>query len=293
MTLNRRDILAAAATLIGITEAGATPGRARAPDGADPAARPQAAQGPSATGDRTIANSAVVTLGGQDWQAQTGTPDGVSVNAAGRVRFVARTGERASFDPPRKIRAELCGQQRYEKGEPIRFSGAVTVDRASTIRGTDWCSLIQIHQADPFRADGRPVMASPLFAVDLTLDRAGRPILRARGETGTGRQWTFAPQRVLGTAPFTFGVEHDFALEATDGHGGAGRLRFLLDGRAVCDLAGSTGYEYVDLLADALPGRRQQTGSYLKMGVYAGKGAGTKPPPGVFVACTFRDLRTG
>lgn len=291
MTLSRRDVLAAASTLIGITDAVAASGKAVGP--AEPAARATAANGPSSSGYRAVDNNAFVTLAGQKWQAQTGAPGGVSVNDADMVRFAARTGERASFDPPRKIRAELCGQQRYAKGEPIRFSGAVTVDRASRITGTDWCSFLQIHQADPVRSNGQFAMASPLFAVDLSLDRSGKPVLRARGETGKGEQRTFSPMRIFGSAPFAFGVEHSFSLEATDGHGDAGRIRFLLNGRPVCDFSGPTGYEYVDLLKDALPGRQQLTGSYLKMGIYAGKFSGNAPPPDVFVAYTFRRLKTG
>lgn len=69
-----------------------------------------------------IANGVAVSLGGQKWFSQAGTPDGVSVDGATSELVIhTQDGENAPFDPDRKIRAELTGSHNYNKGEEITF----------------------------------------------------------------------------------------------------------------------------------------------------------------------------
>lgn len=233
-----------------------------------------------------------IDLAGQRWVVQSGSPAGVSVGPDLSVGFAAKAGERASFDPPRKIRAELCGERRYARGEPVTLQGVFNVDPASRIAGADWCSILQIHQADVVRADGSIPEASPPFAFGLRLNRAGRPELAVSGVTSTGvpEPGSFAPGVTYGHASIAFGRNYAFDVLFWDGHGGPGRVRLVLDGAVVCDSLGPTGHEYVDLLAHVRP-VPQETGSYLKFGIYAGAFSGGTPPPGVSVAYTFRHLR--
>lgn len=256
-----------------------------------------------------IPDGTALGIGGEAWLVQTGAPDGVAVALDGRaVRARVASGERAGFDAPDRIRAELCGSRRYGRGEPIALRATVRVEAGARIAGTEWCVIAQIHQADTRRADGRFVVASPIFALNLAPGPDGAPRLQVKGETGRGvpAPGTFSPIRLLAEAPFALGVDHALAFLVVDGHGSGGRVRVVLDGRVLLDRADvDVGYEYVDLLADALrpakadasqagtsPGAaaegRQSAGSYLKLGVYAGAAGGA--PAGTAVAVTYRDV---
>lgn len=223
-----------------------------------------------------MANGATITAGGLPWTVQSGTPDGVSIGDDGSIFFHAKAGERASFDPPRKIRAELGGSKTFAKGEVIHLKGTFNINPSTVMADADWLSLIQIHSADVRFADGVPVSASPMFCLDFV---PGTKTLRVRAETGKGLPApnTFFPLRVLGTFPVTFGIDHVFELTVVDGHGGDGRVVGSIDGKVVCDFNGPTGYEYPDLVPP-LNGKPQATGSYLKAGIYAGKSSGSNPP---------------
>lgn len=243
-----------------------------------------------------VPDGSAVEVGGAAWIVQTGAPDGVSLGLApGRLLVRARTGERAAFDPPRKIRAELCGARRFGPGEPIVLEGILRIEAGGTLADADWCSLLQIHQADTRRADGRFVESSPLFSLGLRRGEGGRPHLVVTGETGRGvpQPGTFSPARTFVDVPFTLGRDHRFALQVIDGHGGPGRIRVVVDDRILVDRSDiAVGYDYVDLLAEA-GGSRQSTGSYLKMGVYAGRFDGDVPPRGFRIDLSLRDLSTG
>ena len=242
-----------------------------------------------------VANDDVVTIADQQWVVQSGAPDGVAVARDGSVVFRVKTGERANFDPPRKIRAEFAGVKRYEKGEDIQLQGVFTHDPSTVITGTDWCSIVQVHQADSRDANGQWITASPMFAMGLFHDRSGRLALRVAGETGRGvpAQNVFSPQRVLGEITgLRLGVAYTFRIHVIDGHGERGRISVWINDRAIVDRSDIvTGYEYVDRLADTLyAGKPQPTGSYLKIGLYAGKFTGHEPPADVTIGSAFRNL---
>jgi hypothetical protein len=236
------------------------------------------------------ANNESVSLLGSRWIVQSGGVGGVTVSKDGsRLIFRAKSGDHASFDPPRKIRAELTNTKTYAKGEAIRLKGSFWIDPATSIATTDWCSIIQIHPADTRFANGVPVSAAPIFSMGLIL-QDGHPMLQVRAETGTGvpAPNTFSPLRVLGGVPLRFGIEHTFDFTFIDGHGGSGAVNVSIDGRPVVHYSGPTGYEYVDLLAStAIRGKRQPTDSYLKVGIYSGKSTGDEPPANAFVRYLF------
>ncbi|WP_306469037.1 heparin lyase I family protein [Methylobacterium haplocladii] len=242
-------------------------------------------------GFQELSIGTAITIAGLKWAAQTQC---VQAGPGGTYRFSAKAGERASFDPPRKIRTELVGLTPFAKGQEIRLTGTFNIDPKSVFVGAEWCSIVQIHQADTRRADGSFVNASPLFSLDLVPDPAtGRPYLRVLGETGRGEQKTFSPTRILGTLPqVELGKDHHLDLIVVDGHGDRGRIAVWIDGEVLVDRADiPTGYEYVDLLADAyrVGDRPQPTAAYLKIGIYAGKSTGDVPPEAVNVALTFAE----
>ena len=258
--------------------------------GAEPQPRPQSKLTPAST-FRELKPGDRVTLAGQTWAAQTPR---IKSGSDGSFVFPAKAGERADFDPPRKIRTELVGLRQYAKGEEIILSGTFNLAADSVFTGTEWCSIVQIHQADTKRADGIYVNASPMFSMDILPGPGGKPFLQVRGETGRGEQTTFSPTRILGKLPdLELGKDHTFKLIVVDGHGGPGRISVWVDGKAVVDRADiATGYEYVDLLANAYPikGKPQPTTSYLKAGIYAGKASGDAPPSAFSVGLTLKNL---
>jgi hypothetical protein len=221
------------------------------------------------------ASNATITYGGLSWLVQSGTADGVSIGDDGRLYFHAKAGEHASFDPARKIRAELGGTKTFAKGELIHLSGTFNIDPSTDMGDADWLSVFQIHAEDVRFVDGVPVSASPMFAIDAVPGSGGK-MLRVRAETGMGMPLpnTFFPYRILGTFPVTFGVDHAFDITVVDGHGGAGSVKVVIDGKPVCDFTGPTGYEFVDLA----PIKSPHPGSYWKIGIYAGKDSGGVAP---------------
>ncbi|GEP01928.1 heparin lyase I family protein [Methylobacterium haplocladii] len=253
-----------------------------------PDARPAPAAGVSY---RELRIGEKVKFAGEHWAAQTRR---IQHGSDGSLQFHAAAGERADFDPERKIRTELIGLSRFEKGQAVDLKGVFSIDPSTRLTGADWCSIIQIHQADTKRADGNYVNASPMFALDMLPDpKTGRPFLQVVGETGRGEQTTFSPTRVLGTLPdVELGKEHTFAMRVVDGHGDIGQVSVWVDGVALVDRSDiPTGYEYVDIFKNAFPvrGAPQQTGSYLKLGIYSGKVSGNTPPA-VSVGLTWRSL---
>lgn len=244
----------------------------------------------------SLADGRALTIEGASWIVQSGHPDAVGFSPTDRAfRFSPTAEERVRFDGPNKVRAELCGARRYRKGESIRFSATVHVDVNSRLGNADWCIIAQIHQADTKRADGSFVLASPLFALALAVGPDGAPLLRVTGETGSGvpAPGVFSPTRLLGEAPFPFGVAQRIAFEVVDGHGGAGRISVLLDGKPVVDRSDiNVGYAYVDHLAEVTEPPQEQ-GSYLKFGFYAGRFKGVQPPRGLRLDIGFRDIDTG
>lgn len=240
-----------------------------------------------------LADGRAVALGGAAWLVQSSNRPTLSLMAPRQeLVFAAAAGERAGFDGLNKVRVELCGADRYEKGEPIRFAATLRIDANSRLGNADWCIIAQIHQADTRRADGSFVQGSPLFALALALGPDGKPRLRVTGETGTGTPapGVFSKTRSLGETPFSFGVDHRIAFTVVDGHGGPGSIRVSLDGAAIVDQTGiATGYAYVDELA-AATNPPQGRGSYLKFGVYAGRFDGDRPPDGFRLTARFRGI---
>lgn len=253
-----------------------------------PAVKAQAQRAEPSRRWRTVASGQRVQVGGATWVAQSGTTDGISISDDGHVAFRAKTGERASFDPARKIRAELSSVTTYGKGEPIRLAGSFWIDPQTNIGNSQWCSIYQIHQSDTRRANGTLVEASPLFSMEITL-RNGSPFLRVRAETSKGipEPGKFPPVRILSeSTPVAFGVEHTFESIVIDGHGDKGSVFLSIDGKTVVDFVGPTGYEYVDLLAAAFldhNGKEQSRRSYPKIGIYAGISSGNTPPERVSI----------
>lgn len=263
------------------------------PPKTDPTPAPTPDPKPPAT-YRELTVGATVAFAGQKWAAQTPR---ILAGSDGSFVFKAKAGDRANFDPPRKIRTELIGSRQFAKGEEMRLKGTFRVDPGTVLTGAEWCSLIQIHQADTRRADGTSVMASPMFAFDMLADpKTGKPYLQVRGETGRGEQKTFSATRILGKLPdVVLGQEHQFEMRVVDGHGGVGRISVWVDNKAIVDRSDiPTGYEYVDLLQSAylIRGAPQPNTSYIKLGIYSGKGAGDVPPPAVNVGLTWHSLAT-
>ena len=234
-----------------------------------------------------VPSDQIVTIAGLGWMAQSGTPDGVAIADDDRVKFHAASGEHASFDQPRKIRAELGGLTTFEKGVRMRLSGTILIDPNTRIANSEWCSIAQVHQADTRRSDGVPVASPPPFTVEV-LWKDDMPILQVRAETSLGipEPNTWPPTRILGTEPIEFGFEYEFEFEFVDGHGHDGEVFVRIGDTEVVNFVGPTGFEYVDLLKDAYPSNT--TGSYWKFGVYAGKGSGEEPPPDTYVEYRFQ-----
>lgn len=216
------------------------------------------------------------TFMGSQWLVQSGTSDGVCLGDDGRSAFFhAKAGEHASFDPDRKIRAELGGMDAFGKGVPINLRGSFNIDPSTDMGDANWLSIFQIHAEDVRYADGVPVSAGPMFCIDAVPGSGGK-VLRVRAETSLGLPPpnTFVPTRVLTTFPVTFGVDHAFDISVIDGHGSAGSVKVTIDGKVVCDYAGPTGYEFVDVA----PVKGPRRGSYWKVGIYGGKDSGPTPP---------------
>jgi hypothetical protein len=241
-----------------------------------------------------VADGQFVTVAGMKWQAQCGTNDNsIAVNKtdANDILFRAVSGENASFDPDRKIRSELGCYDTFGKGEVMALKGRWTIHPNCSIKGSEWCTVIQVHQADTRHADGVPVQSSPAFSLDIIV-KNGQPHLQVTANTSTGvppANW-WPPMRILAVVPITLGVEHEFDVEFVDGHGYDGSVNVSIDGVEIVDFVGPTGYEYVDLLQDAylVNGKPQSNESYFKMGIYAGVGSGNAPPPDVYIGYRFR-----
>ena len=253
----------------------------------------------SVAGRRVPMSEAAVDLGVTRWIAQSadeggrGAPHALSIGADGDIAIAAKPGERPWFDPPNRFRAEFCGVRRFAKGAPIEMGFDFRIDPATSIEGLDWALIAQIHQADMHYADGGYVQASPIFA--LALEREGDGYaLEVVGSTGrgptreadidpatgaqrtspTGAVWNaraVTGRRYGRSAPFASGSWHHVAFSVVDAHGGNGRMFVKVDEVVAVDAALPTGFGYVDDLADVhYAGRRQDSGSYLKFGVYAG-----------------------
>ena len=275
---------------------------------------------PQPAGDhRLVPSGAAVNLEGAAWIAQSRDPvrddgRGVILDADGSVTLAAASGERPWFDPPRKIRAEFCGIQRFPKGVPIALDFDLLVAEGTTIAGLDWASIAQIHGADMHYADGAFVEASPLFGIGLKGDAAGdvlvvsadtaaaplrTPVLDARGQQAVGPEgprWNkhFAPSRLLAQSPpLARGAWHHVAFRVVDGHGGPGSVKVSVDGTTLVDRPSlPTGYSYGDDLADVpYAGGPQDAGSYLKFGIYGGRFEGDITPAAASVSLRYRNVK--
>jgi hypothetical protein len=224
-----------------------------------------------------VADGSKVQLGATTWVAQAGAPTSIAIASDGTsVQFAAKGGDRASFDPNRKIRAELASSTPIPEGKLTNISFKVTVSSDSVVAG-DFASIFQIHQADTRRADGTPFMGSPL----MTLDLATHPgFLTVRAESSSDPNGGFVPQRELGKVPFALGVEHDVSISVNDSHGGPdGSLNVVVDGKVAVDAPKlNVGWAYVDS-GILYGGKPQSPNSYAKVGIYAGMGSGTDPGP--------------
>lgn len=239
-----------------------------------PAPSPTPEPPPSSAGLSTVSNGSKVVLGTSAWVAQTGAPTSIAKASNGSfVDFSAKAGDRASFDPARKIRAELVSSTPIPEGKVASISFKVTVSPDSVISG-DFASIFQIHQADTRRADGTPFLGSPVMGLDL----AAHPgYLTVRAESSSNPQGGFVSQRELGKVSFQLGVEHEVAISLVDSHGGPdGSLKVIIDGNVVVDEPKiNTGWAYVE---NAIPygGKPQSQDSYAKVGIYAGMSSGTE-----------------
>lgn len=227
---------------------------------------------PSSAESSRVSDGSKVMLGTTPWVAQTGTPTSVAKAADGSyVDFAANAGDRASFDPARKIRSELVSVTPIPEGKVTNISFKVTVSRDSVISG-DFASIFQIHQADTRRADGTPFLGSPVLGLDL----APHPgFVTVRAESSSDPEGGFVPQRELGKVPFELGVEHDVAISLLDSHGGPnGALKVTIDGKVIVDQPKiNIGWAYVDN-AILYGGKPQSRDSYAKVGIYAGMSSG-------------------
>ena len=266
-----------------------------------------------------VPSGAMIELNGARWIAQSADEDSLTAQALalepdGSIEVNASSGQHAWFDPPRKIRAEFCGVQRFAKGATAHASFDLLVDSVTSTAGLDWSSVAQIHQADMRYADGTYVAASPVFAIALqtsekgdalvvTGETAASPMREPKIDPATGLQaigpdgprWNahFAPQRTLGrSALLARGVWHRIDFRFVDGHGGPGGVSVTVDGRAVVDQPSlATGYSYVDDLADVpFAGGPQDTGSYVKFGIYAGLNEGSRAPRSGAVRLSFKNM---
>jgi hypothetical protein len=271
---------------------------------------------------KTPPDGVAIDYGGARWNVQNnyhgwpGETGSIEIQPDGMVSVAARAGNRAWFDPPRKIRAELCGRERFPEDAEIHMKFKVRLDAASVISGLDWIIIAQVHQADMRYADGAYVEASPPFAIAIVQGPKGEE-LAVSGETAAvpmrepeidpktglqsngpdGPRWIkrFAPQRRIGkSAPFSRGDWHEIEFRFRDGHGRTGAVFVSLDDAVLADeKAIPTGYSYVDDLRDVpFAGGPQLTGSYVKFGLYAGKFEGD-PPPNVFFRLHFKDVGSG
>lgn len=289
---------------------------------ADPAGSGRCASIAAADGTKTPPDGVAVDYGGARWNVQNsyhgwpGETGSIAIQPDGIVSIAARAGNRAWFDPPRKIRAEFCGRERFSEDAEIHLKFKVRLDASSAISGLDWIIIAQIHQADMRYADGAYVEASPPFAIAIVQGPKGEE-LAISGETATvpmrlpeidpqtglqsngpdGPKWIkrFAPHRQIGkSAHFSRGEWHEIEFRFRDGHGRAGAVFVSLDGAVLADeKAIPTGYSYVDDLRNVpFAGGPQLTGSYVKFGLYAGKFEGA-PPPNVFFQLHFKDVGFG
>ena len=273
----------------------------------------------SIAGRRVPMSEATVELGVTRWIAQSaddgsrGAPHALSIGADGDIAIAAKPGERPWFDPPNRFRAEFCGVRRFAEGVPIEMAFDFRIDPATSIDGLDWALIAQIHQADMHYADGGYVQASPIFALALEREGGGYA-LEVVGSTGrgpmreadidpatgaqrtgpTGAVWksrAATGHRYGRSAPFASGGWHHVAFSVIDAHGGNGRMFVKVDEAVVVDASLPTGFGYVDDLAKvSYAGRRQDSGSYLKFGVYAGTVREDLLPRASLLSLRYRNL---
>ncbi len=243
-----------------------------------------------------VPNGAAVRFAGASWVAQSGSVRGVAIGVGGReLHFEAASGEHPAFDGDSKLRAELCGARRYGRGEEIRLSGTFRVDPTTDVADANWCSLVQVHQADMRRADGTEVASSPSFLMGVAERADGTrrlhvTILSSRGVPAPGE---YPPTVELADRPVRFGADYRFEIVFVDGHGGPGRVLVRIDDTTLVDRSDLlTGAEYVDLLARA-QSVEQPTGSYLKLGVYAGWNTDFDRAHRVRASLLMRDVQIG
>lgn len=288
----------------------------------DPAGSGRCASIAASDGAKMPPDGVAVDYGGARWNVQNsyhgwpGETGNIAIQPDGMASVAAHGGNRAWFDPPRKIRAEFCGRERFPEGAEIHLKFKVRLDGSSVLSGLDWIIIAQVHQADLRYADGAYVEASPPFAIAIVQGPKGEelavsgetavgPMREPEIDTQTGGQasdadgpkWIrhFAPRRQIGkTAPFTQGEWHEIEFRFRDGHGRAGSVFVSLDGAVLADeKAIPTGYSYVDDLRSVpFAGGSQLTGDYVKFGLYAGKFEGA-PAPNVFFQLHFKDVGVG
>lgn len=220
---------------------------------------------------KNLAAGEMINYGGMPFQAQTKNIlfDGTS------LRFKASTGEFAYFDPAdgRKIRDEVCSLSRMDEGKLYTFEMDIFAS-GPKIPHTDlqWWAPIQIHAADTRDANGIPLPASPIFAMDLqpNATKDGYDI-KVTAQSHTNMNGGFIAERLLAKVPFAMDAKHHLKIEIVDAHGkSTGMVRVTLDNKVIVDQMNiATGYAFVD--TDILyGGKPQPTGSYLKLGIYAG-----------------------
>ncbi|MFG1378905.1 hypothetical protein [Xanthobacter autotrophicus] len=235
------------------------------------------------TGGKVVAMDETVTVWGQKWVGHTSnnggaTPRGVVIDGSS-VYFRATAREHAKWDPSngRLVRAELCGTVRAGKGQTLTAEFDFTIPSGPTYPYLVWRSLYQIHQADTYYVDAAGNLVAhrgtPPLAIELAADASSPTgeVLLVRGETSTGDGKALtAPLRVLAKVPFARGAHH-LKVDYIDDHGGPdGLIRVALDGVSVVDKRIATGYAYVDQ-APPINGVAQRSGSYPKIGWYAGR----------------------
>ena len=245
-----------------------------------------------------VPDGAAVRFGGEYWVAQSGAAPGVALGVAigldGRdLRFEAGSGEHPAFDADNKFRAELCGARRYGRGEEIRIGGTFRIDPTTDIVDTNWCSIVQVHQADIRRADGTEVASAPNFLMGLVErpDGTRRLHVTITSSRGIPMPGEYPTSTELADMPIRFGADYRFEIVFVDGHGGPGRVFVRIDDTTLVDRSDlPTGAEYVGLLAGALT-VPQPVGSYLKLGVYGGWITQSDRPHRVRASLLFRDVQ--